>query len=203
VRSFSVIEEENQKVLKDILEKEGTASKIGAYYAACMDEAAIEAAGAKPIEPLLEKARKVKDKKTLMSAVIELHKHRIWALWDISAEQDFKNATQVIAYLDQNGLGLPDRDFYFGDERKPIRDFYVGHVERMMVLLGQTPEQAKQAAADVMAIETELAKVSKTQVERRDLAALYNKVNRAGLKKAAKNVEWDRTATSRSWARPA
>ncbi len=195
VRSFSVIDEENQKHLRTILDAAAANKnddKLGAFWAACMDEGTIEKAGATPIEPFLGKVAEVKDKKSLLNAVILLHQHGIWPLWQLSAEQDFKNATTVIAYFDQGGLGLPDRDFYIDEDKKPLREFYVGHVERMMGLAGFDAAAAKQAAADVMSIETELAKVSKTRVEQRDPAGLYNKMDRAGLRKMAPNIDWNR-----------
>ena len=103
-------------------------------------------------------------------------------LFDTSAEQDFKDATRYIGYLDQGGLGLPDRDYYLKDDEKSkqLRDAYLGHVERMLALSGFKEAAAKAAAQTVMKIETELAKVSKTRVERRDPKGLYNKIDRAG-----------------------
>lgn len=71
------------------------------------------------------------------------------------------------------------------DKAKELRATYVAHVERMMQLAGMSEKDAKKAAGDVMAIETELAKVSKTRVERRDPQGLYNKLDRAALAKAA------------------
>ena len=137
--------------------------------------------------------KKVKDKKTLTSAVTELHRHRIWALFDIANSQDYKDATRVIAEMDQNGLGLPDRDYYTKDDdrSKDIREKYLGHVERMLKLAGVAAKDAKKGAATVMQIETELAKVSKTRVERRDPNAIYNRIERAGVVKAAPSFAWE------------
>ncbi|MCK6591493.1 MAG: M13 family metallopeptidase, partial [Polyangiaceae bacterium] len=113
--------------------------------------------------------------------------------FELSAEQDLKDATRIIANLDQSGLGLFDRDQYLdeSDKAKELRATYVAHVERMMQLAGMSEKDAKKAAGDVMAIETELAKVSKTRVERRDPQGLYNKLDRAALAKAAPAFPWD------------
>ncbi|WP_437678686.1 M13 family metallopeptidase [Sorangium sp. So ce131] len=199
-RSFNEIEKRNEAELRRILEEAAKAggpdpvtAKIGAYYGACMDEAAIEAGGAKPIADLLAKARRVRDAKGVAALVTELHGRRIWALFDIEAAQDMKDATRVIAQLDQNGLGLPDRDYYLNedDKSKAIRKTYEEHVARMMRLAGWAEAQAKAAAADVLAVETELAKISKTRVERRDPKGLYNKMDRATLAKTAPDFPWD------------
>jgi putative endopeptidase len=202
---FQEIAERNEEELHKILEaaKEQASQpkadaksdivKLGTFYGACMDEATAEKQGVNPIKELLAIAARVKDAKTLAAAITELHRREIWALFDNDPEQDFKDATRMIARLDQNGLGLPDRDYYVKDDdkSKKLRETYVGHVERMMKLLGHTPAQAKQAAADVMDIETELARASKTRVERRDVPNMYNKIDRSGLSKAAPSFPWD------------
>ncbi len=220
MRSFNEIHKSNEEELRRILDEstKGTAKdpaskKIGAFHKACMDEAGIEKAGVAPLEPLLELVKKVRDPKTLSAAVTELHKHSIWPIFDVDDAQDFKDATKVIAMLDQNGLGLPDRDYYETgdqdlDKKKPaelsdddkaqiekskkIRDQYVAHVERMMKLAGLPEWQAKIAASDVMKVETALAKISRTRVERRDPHKLYNKIDREGVEKAAPHFAWSR-----------
>ncbi|WP_433934318.1 M13 family metallopeptidase [Sorangium cellulosum] len=200
MRSFNEIEKRNEAELRRILEESAQAGdrdpvskKIGAYYGACMDEAAVEAAGVKPIADLLAKARRVRDAKSVGALVTELHGRGIWALFDIAAAQDMKDATRVIAQLDQSGLGLPDRDYYLNedDKSKALRRTYEEHVARMMRLAGAQEAAARKAAADVMQIETELAKISKTRVERRDPKGLYNKLDRAALAKASPDFPWD------------
>ncbi|AUX20726.1 peptidase M13 [Sorangium cellulosum] len=199
-RSFHEIEKRNKAELRRILEDAASAGgrdpvsqKIGAFYGACMDEPAIEAAGVAPIADLLARAQKVRDPKGLGALITELHRRRIWALFDISSAQDMKDATRVIAMLDQNGLGLPDRDYYLkeDDKSKALRRTYEEHVARMMRLAGAKGAAATAAAAAVMQIETELAKISKTRVERRDPKGLYNKLDRAALAKAAPSFPWD------------
>lgn len=200
-RSFSEIARRNEVELRHILDeaskggeqRDEVTRKIGDYYASCMDEGAVEAAGTKSIADLLGKARRVRDPGSIGALVAELHARRIWALFDITAMQDFKDATQVLANLDQSGLGLPDRDYYVKDDDKSqgLRKAYVEHVERMMRLAGVAPAAAKAAAGDVMSVETELAKVSKTRVERRDPKGLYNKVSRAALAKSAPEFPWE------------
>ncbi len=200
-RSFSVIAQRNEEALHHVLDDAAAGKggddpatrKIGAYYAACMDEPAIEALKGKPLAPLLELVKKVKDEKTLAATVTELHKRRIWALWDVSDTQDSKDATRVIAEIDQDGLGLPDRDYYLKDDdkSKETRARYVTHVENMLRLAGLSPKEAKAAAGDVMRIETELATASKTRVERRDPKATYNRLDREGVAGKAPRMLWD------------
>src|SRR5690606_24496751 len=119
VRSFSEIHERNELELKSILEEAakkkgqpGVEGQIGAFYAACMDEPTIEKAGLAPIQPLLDVVARARDPKGVAAAITELHRHRVWAFFDVDAQQDDKEATKVIAIVDQNGLGMPDRDYY-------------------------------------------------------------------------------------------
>ncbi|TKD10388.1 M13 family metallopeptidase [Polyangium fumosum] len=200
VRSFSEIDKRNELALKTILEDAGkaknpdsTTKKIGDYYAACMDEASVDAAGITPIKPLVDRARKVASAKDVTTLVSDLHAKGIFPLFWISGEQDPGDATRVIATLDQGGLGLPDRDYYTkdDDDSKKLRADYVAHVERMLKLAGLAEADAKKAAANVLALETDIAKVSKTRVERRDPKGIYNMVSRADLAKKAPAFPWD------------
>ena len=197
VRSFTSITDRNEAALHDILEKashekstDPVTQKIGAYYGACMDEAAVEKLGGKPVKPLLDLAKAVRDEKSLERAVIELHKRRIFALFSIEDDQDAKDATKVIAQLDQSGLGLPNKEYYTRDDDKALREKYVAHVERVLALGGYSKAAAKAGAADVMRIETALADASKTPRERRDPKAMYNRIERAGVEKLAPTFGW-------------
>ena len=199
-RSFSVIADRNEAALHQILDdaaagkiNDPVGQKIGAYYGACMDEAAIEKDKLKPLKPLFDLVKKVKDEKSLSHVVTELHKRKIWALFDVSDTQDSKDATRVIAEIDQSGLGLPDRDYYLKDDdkSKELRAKYAAFVEKMLTLAGWNAKAARQATDDVMRIETALAKASKTRVERRDPKAMYNRLDRDGVGKAAPRFLWD------------
>lgn len=196
-RSFSVIDERNEADLKKILEdaaasKDPKLSRLGSFWSACMNETAVEKAGTRPIQPLLARAAALGKKSDITKLTIDLHKQKLWALFDISSEQDFKEATRYLTYLDQNGLGLPDRDYYTkeDDKSKKIRDEYLAHAKRMFVLLGTKDAQAETAAKDVLEIETELAKVQKTRVERRDPQGLYNKMAPEDLAKLSPNFDF-------------
>lgn len=199
-RSFSEIGKRNEAALKSILEDAAAAKspdaatkKIGDYYAACMDEKAIDAAGIKPIKPLLDRVKKVSSAKDVVAAMTELHQKAIFVMFSIDGVQDPGDATRVVATLDQGGLGLPDRDYYTkeDDDSKKLRAEYVAHVERMMKLAGYAEKDANAAAADVMSVETDLAKIQKTVVERRDPKGMYNKLAVADLAKKSPAIAWE------------
>jgi putative endopeptidase len=185
---FSEIEETTRLALRTVLDEAAkTPGKLGDFYASCMDEAAIEKAGTAGIQPLLAVIRKVKDAKSWQAAVGKLHESGIWVVWMATAEPDLKQSTKYVTTLDSAGLGLPDRDYYGKPEHAAVVASYKEHVGRMLALGGVT---GATAAADVVAIETALAAVTKTATEKRDPNAAYNPTDQKGLGKQAKSVDW-------------
>jgi putative endopeptidase len=152
-----------------------------------MDEAAIERAGAAGIAPILSKTRGIKDARTWLAAVVELHKLGIFVVWDNHVAADLKDSATNVTYLDAAGLGLPDRDYYVKPELADKLDGYRGQVGK---LLGLVQGPVKLDPADVVAIETELAKLTKTAVEQRDVPAAYNPTDARALARQVKSVDW-------------
>ncbi|MBM4776485.1 MAG: M13 family metallopeptidase [Archangiaceae bacterium] len=198
-RGFVSILERNEALQKTILEEaaanklpEGTAfaKQLGDYYATCTDEAGLEKA-LPEVKKFIDQVAKVKDAKSLATSVGTIHAAGFRPFFDIGAIQDLKNSTEVIGSLDQSGLGLPDRDYYFDEDKKTVREQYKSHVEAMFGLLGLPAKDCQRKADEVMAIETRLAKVAQTRVERRDPNKLYNRINRDGLTAQAKDFAWD------------
>ncbi len=195
---FTEVTERNQNALREILDRAaaqptGEDAQLGAFYGACMDEGAIEKARLSGIEPLLARARAVRNPAAIAAAITELHRHGIMAAFALGIEPDFADATTNLLFLDSGGLGLPDRDYYLSDDKTfaDARQSYRGHVARMLTHAGMKQRDAARAASDILAFETELAKVTKTRVERRDVTKLYNKVDRARLAALAPRFPWD------------
>ena len=157
-----------------------------------MNEQAVEAAGVKALAPLFAAVRSVRDAPSLLVALGTLHRHSIRPLFYVTDDQWVRDPVQVVATLDQPRLGLPSRDDYLDDapRARERRAAYAAHVGRMMRRLGDGPKAAERAAADVLAIETELARASKSNVERRDMLAMYNRVDRGGLEALAPKLGW-------------
>jgi putative endopeptidase len=200
--SFSEVYEHNLAVLHRILEKASAndpkrspvIQKIGDYYASCMDEKAINQKGIAALKPEFDRIANVKDK-TEMIAVMA---HQ-WAigpnpLFGFSSEPDFHNADMTIAFIDQAGLTLPDRDYYIKDDEKTvdIRKKFLEYMQKMLTMIGQSPAQAKQSADTVMKIEAELAKASMDRTLRRDPKNLDHKMTVADIQKLAPNFHLDR-----------
>lgn len=197
--TFNVIYDRNEALLRTILEgavadpgEDPVLRKLGAYYGACMDEAAIEKADITALSQLFAITSRVKDQRSLLEAIASLHATGMDVLFSMSPTQDKKDATQMIAQIGQGGLGLPDRSYYLDEEedKRALRDAYLAHVEKLFSLSGKTPQAAKQAAANTLAIETAIAKSHKTRVELRDEQGTYNRIDRDGLAKIAK-LQWD------------
>jgi putative endopeptidase len=203
MRSFVDIEDRNLEYMHGILEqlrkdpgkapgKDPIGKQLGAFYGACMDEATIEKAGLKPIQPLLATINKVKDVKSLSAAVTQLQLDNVNVLFDMGPTPDAKNARQVITGLDQGGFGLPDRDYYLKDDAqmKKVRSAYEAYAVNLLTIAGRKPDVAKQEAAAIIGLETELAKISKDKVERRDPLTMYNRLERDGVAKAMPSFDW-------------
>ena len=146
------MQERNYDILHAILEKAAIASakrdavmqKIGDNYAACMDETHINALGAKPIEPQMQRIAAIKTRQDLISTIAYLHSQGVSGLFGFGPSPNLHDATQMIANVDQGGLGLPDRDYYLKSDPKSVetREHYVAHVQKMFELLGDKPEAA-------------------------------------------------------------
>jgi putative endopeptidase len=184
------------KILEDAAKAptgDPTLDKIGSYYAACTDEAAIERAGIAPMQPLLDAVARVSDARSAAAAVIALHAQTVFPMFAIAPQQDFANATQVIAAIDQAGLGLPDRKYYLESKGNMARTraAYIAHLGRLFRLLGHDERTAKAAAADAMRVETALARLHQADIVRRNPHAIYHRVDRAGLEgKIAPSFPW-------------
>ncbi|MCA1825743.1 MAG: M13 family metallopeptidase [Myxococcales bacterium] len=199
-RAFSEILERNQALLKEIVEKDARgegdpsdpyARKVGDFYATCMDEQKAETASFATLQEELRKIDAVKDQKSLARETAELQKTGARAFFGFGSRQDFKDATQVIGAVDQSGLGLPDRDYYFKDDKKSVelRALYLDHIGKMLELTG-IPDSAGKAKK-IMDLETRLAKASMDRVSRRDPNKTYHRLDRPGLMKTAPRFDWN------------
>ena len=166
--------------------------KIGDLYASYMDEARREALGTKPLSNELQKIRSLKDKKGLPNLVAHLSKIGVATPYGIYVSQDMRKSSEHAVYISQSGLGMPDRDYYLKqDDAKlaEVRAKYLKHVEQTLALAGE--KNAAEQAKDIVAFETELAKVQWTRVENRDPVKRYNKMTVAELGKLAPGYDWN------------
>jgi putative endopeptidase len=176
--SFTELDERNLGIERGILEKaasggtsrDGIDQRIGDLYGSCMDEKAVNEKGIAPIKPELDRVAAVKDKQSLIEEIAHVQLIGPSPLFNFYSSPDLHNADMVIAYIDQGGLSLPDRDYYIKDDARMVdmRKHLIDYTTEMFTLAGQTPEQAAESAKTVLRIETSLAKASMDRTMRRD-----------------------------------
>jgi predicted metalloendopeptidase len=164
--------------------------KIADLYASFMDEAALETAGLKPLEAEFARIDALKDKKEIPALVARFLQIGATAPFGGFVHQDNKDSTKYVVDLQQDGLGLPDRDYYLENDAKlkQIREAYAKFIEKMLAMSGDKAAAANAKA--MLAFETELARVQWTKVQLRDPIKGYNKESFADLAKLAPGYDW-------------
>lgn len=198
---YAKMANENQRYLWGVLSKLGEGAdrtpsqvKLGDYFASCMDEGAVQAAGLRPLQPLLDRIAGLSSKRELPAVLAELQLaaggERFF--FGFSAGQDFADATRQIAFAYAGGLGLPDRDYYLKRDAKTlkIRAAYETHVARLFELLGDSPQAATAAARSVLSTETALARASLSKVDKRDPYKTFHVVDARGLQALTPGFDW-------------
>jgi endothelin-converting enzyme/putative endopeptidase len=177
--SFVELNERNKDIDRSILEKAETGGasrnpidqKIGDFYGACMDEKTVNTKGVSAVKPELDRIAEAQDKPALIEEIAHVHLIGPNPLFNFYSNSDMHNADQVIAYIDQGGLTLPDRNYYIKDDdpkMKEMRQHLVEYITQVFTLAGQSPEKAAESAQTVLRIETALAQASMDRTERRD-----------------------------------
>jgi putative endopeptidase len=200
--SFVELRERNMGIMRDILEKASAGGagrnaidqKIGDFYGSCMDEKAADAKGIDALKPLLDRIDAVKDKQGLIDEIAHAHMIGASSLFAFYAQSDLHNADQVIAYIDQGGLTLPDRDYYLKDDDKTkgIRQHLTDYMTTVFSLSGAPTGESSSDADTVLRIETALAKAQMDRTARRDPKTRDHKMSRADAVALGSNFHLDR-----------
>ncbi|HYA22743.1 MAG TPA: M13 family metallopeptidase [Terriglobales bacterium] len=203
--SFTELFESNLAIEHGILEKASAGGanrdaidqKIGDYYGSCMEETAVNQKGLDPLKPELDRIAGVKDKQTLIDAIARVHMIGPNPLFNFYSQPDLHNADHVIAFIDQGGLTLPDRDFYLKDDAKnqELRKSLVEYATQVFTLAGQSSQQASDSAQTVLRIEISLAKASMDRTSRRDPKNRDHKMSRDAAEQLAPNFYLERYFT--------
>ncbi len=202
----------SEAVLRDTMEAAGknepkrtaVQQKIGDYWAACMDESGIEAAGLKPLQPELDRIAALKSKRELTLEVAHLH-HLFPGAWQqgdnqtnapffgFNGQQDYDDASKVVAQIDQGGLSLPNRDYYLKTDEKTVETLkkFHAHVRKTFVLAGEAEAQASADAGTVIELETAMAKAQMDNIKRRNPKNINNKMSLAQIRELTPSIEWD------------
>ncbi|MGV3630362.1 MAG: M13 family metallopeptidase [Bacteroidota bacterium] len=184
--SFNELDKANKIKLTQILEGLKTAKNapqsieqmLGAYYASFTDMAKRNELGMKPIKADLAKISGMTAYTDVVTVVAEQHKYGVNSLFNIGVGQDMKDVNKNITYLGQGGIGLPNRDYYFEENKKGLLNKYKEHIKAIFKLAGYSEEDAQKAARNTVAIETRLAEKMMTQAELRVPENSYNKLTK-------------------------
>jgi putative endopeptidase len=198
-RSFSLLGERNRYLLWQELDaaaktpKTPLEKKYGDYFAACMNTDLVQTKGLSPLEPAFQEIDAFSDPKKIARLMGELLESGNAApLFQFGVAQDEKDSSKQIAQTTQGGLSLPDRDYYLSDTKRfqNIREQYLAHLTKMFTLAGDSPEKSAKEAADVLRIETALAKGSTSRTAMREPENRYHIYTVAKLEELAPNFDW-------------
>ncbi|MBX3482620.1 M13-type metalloendopeptidase [Phenylobacterium sp.] len=193
--AFNTLDELSSDRLRAVIEKasaaaaaHGPEAQVGALYRSYMDEARVEALGATPLAPDLARIRAARSRDEIARLMGATAKGFGRSFFDPQVYDDSKDPLRYAVYLSQGGVTLPDRDYYLDDRFKPQREAYEAYIAKMLKLGGWANPEANARA--IVAMETEIAKVSWTRAERRDDDKTYNPVETAELARFAPGFPW-------------
>lgn len=182
-----------EKASKDKnLDASSDQAKAVYLYQSIMDTVARNEKGVEPLKPYLDKIETIKNKEDLQKFLTEMQQYGGAGFFGFTVQSDAKDSNANAAYLYPSGLGLPDRDYYVGEDAdsKDIREKYKSHITRMLQYLGDSKEVAAKNAETILAFETSLARPQLDKVERRDARKTYNPMSVKQLQSQVNAINW-------------
>ena len=166
--------------------------KLRDYYTSYMNRTARDAAGIKPLQPVLTRIAAIDSKAALIAAFANAAIDGSDAPLGLYVGTDRKDPDSYLVGLGVGGLGLPDRDYYLNPDARfvKIREAYVAHIQRMLGFAGVSEADAKPRAEAILALETALAKPQWDRVKLRDRDKTYNVVTFAQLQQQYPGYDW-------------
>ncbi len=198
--SFEMLDERSENAQKGILEAlDGKAAAgsieqlVGDFYASGMDEKTINATPATDkLKPFLAPIDALKTPDDIANYIDANFAKGLVGVFGFGGQADFKDSSMTIGYASEGGYNLPERAYYLEDQYKNIRGAYLVHIAKTLQLGGVSEADAKQQAAWVLAIETELATASLTPIQARDTANQYKMVSVADADKITPHFAWEK-----------
>lgn len=183
--SFDILAKQSREALRKIIleiaesdhEPGSNRQKIRDFYLTAMDAEKLNKEGAKPLAEEFTRIESVRTAGDLIPLFAHLQLIDAGGVWGCGVGQDAKDSESMIVHLGQGGLGLPDRDYYLktDDKSATLRNEYKAHIAAMFILLGENRQSAENFSEKIVSIETRLAAVSMSRLERRDPEIQYNK----------------------------
>lgn len=200
--TFDELFENSQKQLRELIEglaaqknnQAGSAAqKIGDLYNMAMDSVTLNKQGVEPVKAMLDKIAGMKDKSEIVPMMTEMAHIGIGTYFHSYVYADPKNSSLNIFQMGQGGINLGEKEYYLDTDSitQNIREQYKLYIGKLFQLAGFSEADAQQKVADVMEIETAIAKVSRSATELRDPEANYHKMSFDELKKTIAGIDWD------------
>ena len=200
--TFDELFENSQKQLRELIEglaaqknnQAGSAAqKIGDLYNMAMDSVTLNKQGAEPVKAMLDKIAGMKDKSEIVPMMTEMAHIGIGTYFHSYVYADPKNSSLNIFQMGQGGINLGEKEYYLDTDSitQNIREQYKLYIGKLFQLAGFSEADAQQKVADVMELETAIAKVSRSATELRDPEANYHKMSFDELKKTISGIDWD------------
>lgn len=166
------------------------ARKMGDYYTSYVDQARRNALGLAPLRQELARVAALQDKGGIAQLAAHFSRIGAGAPLDMYVGQDNRDSTRLIVGISQSGLGLPNRDYYLQDDArlKDIANKYQAHIDKMLALAGHA--DAAKEAAQIVALERDIARLQWSAVDNRDPVKRYNKLSFAQLKALMPGFDW-------------
>jgi len=208
--AFTMLRQRSVDIQKQIAEHAaaqkaptGVEKIVADFWRSGMDEQRINKLGIDPIAPQLVAIDSLTDGASVAAYLRKAAARGDMPLFGFGPEADFKDSKMNIGYAVQGGLGLPDKTYYFDEDKKPIREAYEKHVAKVLELSGVPAEAAATQAKQVLAFETRLAGASKSQEDlSRDVSLYYNPVTPAQADALTPNFKWTSFFESQGIAAP-
>ncbi|WP_072543503.1 M13 family metallopeptidase [Bacteroides mediterraneensis] len=200
--TFDLLFDNSQKQLRELIEglaaqknnpAGSAAQKIGDLYNMAMDSVTLNKQGAEPVKAMLGKIAALKDKSEIIPMMTEMAHAGIGTYFHGYVYADPKNSSLNIFQMGQGGINLGEKEYYLDNDSitQNIREQYKVYIGKLFQLAGFTEAEAQQKVADVMEIETAIAKASRSATELRDPEANYHKMSFDELKKTISGIDWD------------
>lgn len=186
----------NEDAVKANAPKGSDSQKIGDFYYTGMDTVAIEKQGIAPLKAELDKIAAITDIKGVIAEFAHLHNIGVETPLGAGVGQDAKNSDKNVMYLNQDGIGLPIRDYYFNTDEHSVtirNDYQQKHLPTVFKLAGMNETDAANATKAIYALEKSLADSSRKIEDLRDPYHNYNKMPLAGISKLCPVVDWKAT----------
>ncbi len=197
--SFDLLRDNNEKRINELFSAmaESTAAqgsveqKIADLYKMGLDSARLNTEGAAPIKATIEAILAIENRDDLSAMIGKMHADVTNPFFGLGVEADLMQSNMNALYISQPDLMMGDRDYYLDAENEQIRTAYKAYLAKIFRLAGFAEDEIEKAVAAVMSVETKMAEKNWSNVELRNITAMYNPMSKADFEKSHDAIKWD------------